>query len=182
MPAPINLAGQRFGMWTALYRVHLKVGITHWRCRCDCGAERPVQAGHLSNGASKGCGCVRPPLAPTSALKITHGACRGRALTPTYRTWRSMRSRVQHASRPDFHHYGGKGIRVCERWESYENFLADMGERPTLKHEIDRLDSDGHYEPGNCRWATRKEQVANLPQNQKGYRQRRTREPEGMST
>lgn len=84
----------------------------------------------------------------------------GWSKTPTYVTWNAMRSRCRDASNASYPLYGGRGISVCERWQVFENFLADMGERPSLDHSIDRIDPDGNYEPGNCRWLTRAEQNA----------------------
>lgn len=84
----------------------------------------------------------------------------GWSKTPTYVSWRAMRSRCRTLSNASYPSYGGRGIRVCKRWEVFENFLADMGERPSLDHSIDRINPDGDYEPGNCRWLTRAEQNA----------------------
>lgn len=95
-------------------------------------------------------------------MKVTHGHARRGQQSPEFRTWISMRKRCNEPNRPYWKHYGGRGIRVCARWnESFEHFLEDMGPKPSPKHSIDRIDVNGHYEPGNCRWVTHKEQCGN---------------------
>ncbi len=120
-------------------------------CRCACGFVMFVLANNLKNGNSKSCGCTR------SASKKTHGR---NGSDPTYSTWSAMRRRCLDKSFISYPRYGGCGIKVCERWNLFENFLADMGERPTSK-TLDRINNDGNYEPSNCRWATPREQRAN---------------------
>jgi hypothetical protein len=93
--------------------------------------------------------------------KVQHGHCRKGAHTLTYTSWLGMRDRCNSKNHSEYKRYGARGIRVCERWDTFANFLADMGERPSRKHSVDRRDSDGHYEPGNCRWATSVEQSRN---------------------
>lgn len=89
---------------------------------------------------------------------VVHGhAGRGRR-TPSYNSWRAMKSRCYYPAHPFFSEYGGRGIRVCDDWQIFDGFLADMGERPSLRHSIDRIDVNGHYEPQNCRWATLEQQ------------------------
>jgi hypothetical protein len=99
-----------------------------------------------------------------AARNRTHGYAtrdaRG-AKSPTYICWLNMRARCSNPNKPDWPRYGGRGIRVCDRWRSFEAFLADVGERPRSDLQLDRIDNDGHYEPGNVRWATRSEQMAN---------------------
>lgn len=99
-----------------------------------------------------------------ASLKLTHGENRKGAQTKTHHAWTNMRRRCTNPKTNGYHRYGGRGIKVCERWDVYENFLADMGEPPTQEHQLDRIDSDGNYEPGNCRWATVKEQAGNRKQ------------------
>lgn len=122
----------------------------YWVCRCDCGKITEVRFGR---GIS--CGCYR---AESARLRAPHG----KSKTKEFRAWAGMRSRCKHNSNPCFKYYGGKGIKVCERWnKSFTNFLEDMGDAPSRNHSIDRIDGTKGYSRENCRWATNLQQGSN---------------------
>jgi hypothetical protein len=122
-----------------------------WKCKCECGTEKVVRDNHLKDGSTSSCGCTR---------NIEHGHARCGNYSPTYYTWKTMRERCSNSNHVHFKYYGGKGVKVCDRWNDFENFLADMGARPEGR-SLNRINNDGDYEKSNCRWATRKEQANN---------------------
>jgi len=147
--------GHRFGMLTVLApSPRFDRGVVFWVCECDCGNISHVVGCKLLSGATRACGCRK-------GRAITHGHVRRHRPSSEYRAWRSMRSRCATSSNASFRLYGGRGIAVCERWMSFENFFADMGKKPSRRHSLDRIDSNGNYEPGNCRWATSAAQQQN---------------------
>jgi hypothetical protein len=152
----IDITGKRFGRWTVL---ELAVGghSVKWLCRCDCGSIKEIHTQSLRNGGTKSCGCYLKDR--MKEIKTTHG--HSNIKNGAYNSWLSMRRRCLDTSDKLYPYYGGRGIKVCERWiESFENFLDDMGERPP-KLTLERKDCNGNYEPNNCHWATRKIQSRN---------------------
>jgi hypothetical protein len=156
-----DMSGQRFGRLLVLRRAGSdRHRCPLWACVCDCGAETTCRGAGLRSGRTRSCGCLLRE--GTSRGTYRHGhRPRGRA-SPEYNSWMAMRKRCGNPNHLAFKDYGGRGITVCNRWQnSFERFLADMGPRPSLDLSIDRINNDGNYEPGNCRWATRKEQRQN---------------------
>lgn len=149
----VDLVGIRYGKLLVLEKVkeRTKIGAVLWLCICDCGNTRKAMASNLIAGSATSCGCE------SYKTRKLHGMTK----TITFKSWDSMKQRCLNEKAPDYHRYGGRGVKICEAWlQSFNNFLKDMGERPEGK-SLDRIDVNGNYEKANCRWATRSEQQRN---------------------
>lgn len=146
----VGVIGRKIGRLTVLRRSHAD-SVERYVCSCSCGKEVTRTRNAIVTGRTNSCGCER------AAKLVTHGMFG----TPEYRAWVSMRWRCEKPQYAQYKDYGGRGIKVCDRWQSFQAFLNDVGMRPSLNHSIDRRNNDGNYEPGNVRWATRKEQAQN---------------------
>jgi hypothetical protein len=150
-----ELTDQKFGKLAVQKRADFtKKGAVVWECLCECGEKTFVISANLRNGTTNSCGCIRKEM--SSKKFRTHGLTK----TPTYRIWSGMKTRCTNKKSTNYELYGGRGIKICERWMRFENFLKDMGDRP-IGLTLDRIDVNGDYEPNNCQWATKKEQAAN---------------------
>lgn len=145
-----DMTGQRFGKLVVVEKAGVRGGHMWWVVRCDCGTEKSMSGSAMRRGLQKSCNCNWR----------THNLSRSR----TYKSWQMMRQRCTNPKFRSYAYCGAKGVRVCERWARFENFVADMGERPDGM-SIDRIDPFGNYEPTNCRWATRAQQDTNTRRN-----------------
>jgi hypothetical protein len=143
--------GSVFGRLTVLAGTR-KNAARYCLCRCACGVEKEVALSSLRRGATKSCGCLNREMARerNSIINRTHGQTR----SSEFKAWQGIWQRCSNQNDKDYAKYGGRGIGVCARWASFEAFLDDMGKKPSPHHSLDRVDVNGNYEPGNCRWTT----------------------------
>lgn len=156
----IDMTGKKFGRLTVTSRGENRNSRkdSYWNCICDCGNEAIVSGYKLRTGHTQSCGCLHSEVC--ADMLRTHGY----SDTPTHVSWRSMIQRCTDPNSTSYPNYGGRGIAICERWLTFENFLEDMGIRPD-DCTLDRIDANGNYEPNNCKWSTISEQNNNTRGN-----------------
>lgn len=162
----LDISGQRFGRLVAIEYVGRKKSVSQWKCVCDCGNIIITTQSRLKQGCVKSCGCLKKESSlwggnQRHCASLEFGVIHKH---PLYTTWNQMKSRCYYPKNNRYKHYGARGIKVCDRWlgeNGFENFVTDMGERPSNRHSLDRIDLNGDYTPTNCRWATYEEQNRN---------------------
>lgn len=166
MPSFIDLTGQRFSRLLVVRLADRAGREIRWECRCECGVSAIVRGNQLRSGGTKSCGCLKREASSRNILALRNSNFRhGKRRTPEYCAWSNMIQRCSNAKHPFYEWYGGRGISVCDEWQDFKVFFADMGCRPSLGHSLDRIDVNGHYAPANCRWASMAVQANNTQNN-----------------
>ena len=151
------MIGKRFGKLIVEAQAHSLNHRRYWQCKCDCGSLVFIKTKYLNNGDTKSCGCLKSEV---NKLRTTHGMTH----STEYHRWAGMIQRCSSEKDKQWKNYGGRGIKVCDRWRKFENFYADMGSCPE-GFQLDRIDNDRGYEPSNCRWVDLSTQARNRRNN-----------------
>lgn len=143
-----NITGEKYGRLTVIdqHTIRTNSGQIRWNCKCDCGKEVTIIGSDLRSGRTTSCGCLK------KERLTTHGMSK----KPEYRVWADIKTRCNNKNYKQYKDYGGRGIKLCKEWDSFENFYKDMGDRPSIGHEIDRYNNNENYSKVNCRWVIRK--------------------------
>lgn len=152
--------GQRFRRLVVLKTDHIE-GRKYYICQCDCGNTTKASGSALMSGNTGSCGCLMREYRKSGNSNRTHG----KRHSSEYEIWAAIQQRCKNPNNPAYPRYGGRGITVCERWKTFAQFLADVGERPDPSLTLDRIDNNGNYEPSNCQWATLAQQGSNKRNN-----------------
>jgi len=157
----VDITGQHFGRLLVLgVAGRVKAGRVVWCCLCECGSKIVAYGYNLRTGNTNSCGCYHREVDRKFHLQHGEADRRNGKATSEYQIWGAMIQRCDNPNNPAYDHYGGRGIKICQRWRKYENFIADMGRHP-IGLTLDRINNDDGYKPSNCRWATKKQQANN---------------------
>lgn len=162
MPKKINLLGRSFGRLSIISESDQRTvdGKVKWNCVCTCGNTLTTSGRYLRDGDTRSCGCLE------KETLLNRNTSHGLSGTSEYNIWKALKQRCYNPNELHYADYGGRGILICDRWlNSFENFIEDMGNKPSPTHSIDRIDNDGNYEPSNCKWSTKAEQGRNKRNN-----------------